>query len=101
MLRAVPAVGTRQRGVLRGIGDIADIVTDVPLPETIACNTTWWAACIGGAWQVDRYRQAIEEAGLRIVADQVNDQYTFLSDNAQGATRKFSVKSVSLRADKS
>jgi ubiquinone/menaquinone biosynthesis C-methylase UbiE len=79
---------------------IADIVTDVLLPETISCNTTLWAACIGGAWQVDRYRQAIEDAGLRIVADQVNDQYRFLSDNAQGATKKFGVKSVSLRADK-
>lgn len=79
---------------------VADIVTDVLLPETISCNTTLWAACIGGAWQVDRYREAIEAAGLRIVADQVNDQYRFLSDNAQGATRKFGVKSVSLRADK-
>lgn len=79
---------------------IADIVTDVLLPETISCNTTLWAACIGGAWQVDRYREAIEAAGLRIVADQVNDQYRFLSDNAQGATRKFGVKSVSLRADR-
>lgn len=79
---------------------IADIVTDVLLPETISCNTTLWAACIGGAWQVDRYRQAIEDAGLRIVADQVNDKYHFLSDNAQGATSRFGVKSVSLRADK-
>jgi arsenite methyltransferase len=79
---------------------IADIVTDVQLPETIVCNTTLWAACIGGAWQVDRYREAIEGAGLRIVAEQVNDQYRFLSDNAQGATKKFGVKSVSLRADK-
>ncbi|WP_372527900.1 methyltransferase domain-containing protein [Piscinibacter sp.] len=79
---------------------IADIVTDVLLPETISCDATLWAACIGGAWQVERYRQAIEDAGLRIVADQVNDQYRFLSDNAQGATKKFGVKSVSLRADK-
>lgn len=79
---------------------LADIVTDVLLPETISCNATLWAACIGGAWQIERYRQAIEDAGLRIIADQVNDQYRFLSDNAQGATRKFGVKSVSLRADK-
>lgn len=79
---------------------IADIVTDVLLPETISCDATLWAACIGGAWQVERYRQAIEDAGLRIVAQQVNDQYRFLSDNAQGATKKFGVKSVSLRADK-
>jgi ubiquinone/menaquinone biosynthesis C-methylase UbiE len=79
---------------------IADIVTDVLLPESISCNTTLWAACIGGAWQVQRYQDAIESAGLRIVAEQVNDQYRFLSDNAQGATRKFGVKSISLRADK-
>jgi arsenite methyltransferase len=79
---------------------IADIVTDVLLPETISCNTTLWAACIGGAWQVELYRQAIEDAGLRVVEEQVNDQYRFLSDNAQGATKKFGVKSVSLRADK-
>ena len=79
---------------------IADIVTDVALPESISCNTTLWAACIGGAWQVERYKQAIEEAGLRVVGEQVNDEYRFLSDNAQGATRKFGVKSVSIRADK-
>jgi len=79
---------------------VADIVTDVVLPETISCNTTLWAACIGGALQVDRYKQAIEAAGLCVVAEQVNDQYRFLSDNAQGATKKFGVKSVSLRADK-
>lgn len=79
---------------------IADIVTDVDLPENISCNTTLWAACIGGAWQKDRYRQAIESVGLRIVGEQVNDQYRFLSDNAQGATKKFGVRSISLRADK-
>ena len=79
---------------------LADIVTDVVLPETISCNTTLWAACIGGAWQLGRYEGAIESAGLRVTAEQVNDQYRFLSDNAQGATRKFGVKSISLRADK-
>ena len=79
---------------------IADIVTTVVLPESISCNATLWAAFIGGAWQVDLYKQAIESAGLKIVAEQVNDQYRFLSDNAQGATKKFGVKSISLRADK-
>jgi arsenite methyltransferase len=79
---------------------IADIVTEVLLPESISCNATLWAACIGGAWQIDRYKQAIEEAGLRVMEEQVNDQYRFLSDNAQGATRKFGVKSISIRADK-
>ena len=79
---------------------IADIVTDVLLPESISCNTTLWAACIGGAWQIGRYRQAIEDAGLHIVEEQANDSYRFLSDNAQGATKKFGVKSMSIRADK-
>lgn len=79
---------------------VADIVTEVLLPENISCNTTLWAACIGGAWQIGRYKDAIESAGLRIVAEQVNDEYRFLSDSAQGATKKFGVKSVSLRADK-
>jgi ubiquinone/menaquinone biosynthesis C-methylase UbiE len=84
----------------RGRLALADIVTEVVLPETISCNATLWAACIGGAWQYERYKQAIESAGLTIVAEQVNEQYRFLSDNARGATRKFGVKSVSLRADK-
>lgn len=79
---------------------IADIVTDAALPDTITCNTTLWAACIGGAWQLARYEDAIESAGLRIAAEQVNEQYRFLSANAQGATKKFGVKSVSLRADR-
>jgi ubiquinone/menaquinone biosynthesis C-methylase UbiE len=79
---------------------IADIVTEVPLPETITGNSTLWAACIGGAWQYQAYKRAIASAGLEIVAERVNEQYHFLSDNAQGATKKFGVRSVSLRADK-
>jgi arsenite methyltransferase len=79
---------------------IADIVTEVVLPDTISCNATLWAACIGGAWQHDHYKQAIESAGLTIVAERVNSQYRFVSENAQGATNKFGVKSISLRADK-
>lgn len=79
---------------------LSDIVTDVQLPENITCNTTLWAACIGGAWEADHYKEAIETAGLRIVAEQINDGYRFLSDNAQSATKKFGVKSISLRADK-
>ena len=97
-----PAALREVARVLRAGGRlaIADIVTAVELPESISCNTTLWAACIGGAWQVDRYKQAIETAGLRIVAEQVNHEYRFLSDNAQGATKKFGVKSISLRAVK-
>lgn len=79
---------------------ISDIVTEVQLPETIVCNSTLWAACIGGAAQQDNYRRMIERAGLHLshVAD--NPQYQFISDNARGASKKFGVKSISLLATK-
>jgi len=79
---------------------IADIVTDVKLPETITCNTTLWAACIGGAAQREDYRGMIEAAGLHVTAVEENSAYRFISDNALGATRKYGVKSISLRAEK-
>ena len=79
---------------------LADIVTEAPLPEGITCNATLWAACIGGALQVDDYVAAIESAGLRVRELRDNPQYRFISDNAQGATRKYGVKSVSLVAVK-
>jgi arsenite methyltransferase len=75
-------------------------VTEVQLPETIVCNTTLWAACIGGAAQQDNYRQMIAGAGLRLVTVQDNPRYQFISDNAKGASKKFGVKSVSLLAVK-
>lgn len=79
---------------------IADIVTDVKLPETITCNTTLWAACIGGAAQRDDYRAMIEAAGLRVVSLEENAAYQFVSDSALGATRKYGVRSISLLAQK-
>ena len=79
---------------------ISDIVTEVQLPETIVCNSTLWAACIGGAAQQDNYRQMIEAAGLGLTTVQDNPQYQFISDNAKGASKKFGVKSVSLLAVK-
>jgi len=80
---------------------ISDIVTEVQLPESIVCNSTLWAACIGGAAQQDTYRQMIEASGLRLVKVEVNPQYQFISDNAKGASKKFGVKSISLLAVKS
>jgi ubiquinone/menaquinone biosynthesis C-methylase UbiE len=77
---------------------ISDIVTEVQLPETIVCNSTLWAACIGGAAQQDNYRQMIAATGLQVVTVQDNPQYQFISDNAKGASKKFGVKSVSLLA---
>jgi ubiquinone/menaquinone biosynthesis C-methylase UbiE len=79
---------------------ISDIVTEVQLPETIVCNSTLWAACIGGAAQQESYRSQIEAAGLRVAAIEDNPAYQFISDNAKGASRKFGVKSVSLLAIK-
>jgi arsenite methyltransferase len=79
---------------------ISDIVTEVQLPESIVCNSTLWAACIGGAAQQDNYRQMIEAAGLSLVKQEDNPQYQFISDNAKGASKKFGVKSISLLAVK-
>ena len=79
---------------------LSDIVTEVQLPETITCNATLWAACIGGALQIDRYVSAIESAGLTVRTVKDNPQYRFISDSAHGATRRFGVKSVSLLATK-
>jgi SAM-dependent methyltransferase len=77
---------------------LADIVTETRLPEGITCNATLWAACIGGALQIGDYLAAVESAGLRVREVRDNPQYRFISANAQGATRKYGVKSVSLVA---
>ena len=79
---------------------ISDIVTEVQLPDDMACNATLWAACIGGAAQQDNYCAMIEAAGLRIIKIMDNPAYHFISENARGAAKKFGVKSVSLLAVK-
>ena len=79
---------------------ISDIVTETRLPESIVCNSTLWAACIGGAAQQADYRDQIEAAGLRVATMHDNPAYQFISDNAKGASRKFGVKSISLLAVK-
>jgi ubiquinone/menaquinone biosynthesis C-methylase UbiE len=77
---------------------LADIVTERQLPEGVTCDATLWAACIGGAMQVDDYASVIEAAGLRVTHVRNNPQYQFISKNAQGAARQYGVKSVSLVA---
>ena len=78
---------------------ISDIVTEVKLPENITCNATLWAACIGGAVQVDTYKQLLEDAGLEI--QEVKDNpYAFISNSAQGATKQYGIKSISILAIK-
>lgn len=78
---------------------ISDIVTKVQLPENISCDATLWAACIGGAMQIDAYKQLIEAAGLEIVNVKDNP-YAFISNSAQGATKQYGIKSVSILAVK-
>ena len=79
---------------------LSDIVTREPLPESVVCNASMWAACIGGAMERAAYLQAIEDAGLTIHLVRLNPQYTFLSGRAQGASRKWGVISISLVAIK-
>jgi ubiquinone/menaquinone biosynthesis C-methylase UbiE len=79
---------------------IADIVTEAQLPDGVTEKAALWAACIGGAMQVDKYLEAIARAGLKLETIQDNPQYRFISDNARSAVRKWGVKSVSLLAVK-
>lgn len=79
---------------------IADIVTEKQLPENVVCNSTLWAACIGGASQEDDYRNAIEKPGMEILLVRNNDAYGFISKSAKGASKDYGVKSVSLYAEK-
>jgi ubiquinone/menaquinone biosynthesis C-methylase UbiE len=74
---------------------LADIVTDVPLPETVTCDATLWAACIGGAMQRDAFVEAIEQAGFTVTTVKANQEYRFLSRSAQNAMRDYGVHSMS------
>jgi len=78
---------------------LSDIVTSVKLPENITCNATLWAACIGGAMQIDEYITLIESAGLKVIKMKENP-YAFLSNSAKGATKDYGIKSISLLAIK-
>ena len=78
---------------------IADIVTTVKLPENISCNATLWAACIGGAMQIDEYLSLIEAADMTIIEVKDNP-YSFISNSAKGATEDYGIKSVSVLAIK-
>jgi arsenite methyltransferase len=79
---------------------LADIVSARPLAESITCNAELWAACIGGAAQIDDYVGAIEQTGLRVDTTRDNAAYAFLSGSARGATETYGIKSISLLAVK-
>ena len=78
---------------------IADIVTEQQLTDAIVGNADLWASCIGGAAQQDTYRQAIEDAGLRVEQTRPNP-YHFISEQARNASATYGVRSVSLLAIK-
>jgi arsenite methyltransferase len=77
---------------------LADIVTEIQLPEGVTCDASLWAACVGGAVQRDGYRTAIEAAGFEIEAWRHNPEYRFVSERADNATQKYGVTSISLLA---
>jgi ubiquinone/menaquinone biosynthesis C-methylase UbiE len=79
---------------------IADIVTATQLPQSVTCDAALWAACIGGAMQRDDYSEALEAAGFQLDDLKENDEYRFVSERADNATKKYGVKSVSVLAIK-
>jgi len=79
---------------------LADIVSKRTLAESITCDAELWAACVGGAAQIDDYLTAIEKAGLRVDTTRDNTAYAFLSGSARGATETYGIKSISLLAIK-
>lgn len=78
---------------------ISDIVTEKQLVDDIKANEDLWAACIGGAIQIDDYKKLVEDAGMEIT-DTRDNNYEFISDSAQGATKEYGVKSVTICARK-
>jgi ubiquinone/menaquinone biosynthesis C-methylase UbiE len=98
-----PAVFAEAARVLRQGGRLvlADIVTTSQLPEGVTCDAALWAACIGGAAQVDDYHSMITAAGFRIETMRENHQYRFRSDSALDATTRWGVRSVSILARRS
>lgn len=79
---------------------ISDIISERRMPESIKTDADLWAACIGGAEQIDRYTTIIEDAGFEVTDVRENTQYEFSSDQAANACEKYGVKSISLSARK-
>lgn len=79
---------------------LSDIISEQRLSESIKTNADLWAACIGGAEQVDDYTAMIETPGFELIEVRDNSQYEFTSEQAQGACQKYGVKSISLVAHK-
>jgi SAM-dependent methyltransferase len=88
--------------VLKPGGRIAlsDIISEKQMPENIKSDADLWAACIGGAEQVDDYTSTIETVGFDVVEVRENTEYEFMSEQAANACQKYGVKSISLGARK-
>ncbi|MBX0296828.1 methyltransferase domain-containing protein [Haloarcula nitratireducens] len=93
-------VFTEAKRVLTAGGRLAisDIISEKLMPESIKNNEDLWAACIGGAEQIDRYTALIEGTGFDVDDVRDNTQYEFLSEQAATACQKYGVKSISLGA---
>ena len=77
---------------------LSDIISEERMPESIKTNADLWAACIGGAEQIDDHTALIEVPDFDVVEVRKNPQYEFTSDQAQNACQKYGVKSISLGA---
>lgn len=95
------ALAAGETGSVIGIDMTAEQLskaTELATEVGIACDASLWAACIGGAMRRDLYLETIEAAGFEIAEVRDNDQYRFISDRADNATRKYGVTSISLHA---
>ncbi|WIV67121.1 methyltransferase domain-containing protein [Natrialbaceae archaeon AArc-T1-2] len=79
---------------------LADIVSEQRLPAGIKSDADLWAACIGGAEQIDSYASLVETAGFEVLEVRDNSQYEFVSEQAANACQAYGVKSISLSARK-
>ncbi len=79
---------------------LSDITSERRLSEGIKADADLWAACIGGAEQVDDYTDLIETPGFELLEVRENPAYEFTSDRAQNACHAYGVKSISLAARK-
>ena len=88
--------------VLRPGGRLAlsDIISETQMPDSIKNDADLWAACIGGAAQIDSYTSLVEDAGFEAVDVEENTDYEFISEQATNACQKYGVKSISLVARK-
>lgn len=73
---------------------VSDIISEKQMPDSIKGDADLWAACIGGAEQVEMYTEMVESSGLEVNRMRDNDMYEFTSDAAQSACSRYGVKSI-------